>query len=176
MSAHRATPRGSTPSFRRYNLVLIETYKAPAQSANPVTFWVFNPFDPGAAAASSGLGLKAKERVRRDHVPRRIPVGSTPAYTAQTPPDSCAPNDRTSAAVDRSAKEFGRVNDLAPSSNHWILDRPLMTAWVISSECLGPRPWSVGIGKESNACTRVDWVGSKTLHGASLDRLTRTWP
>jgi len=154
----------------------METYSAPAHSAKPVTFCVFNPGDPGGVAVSSGVGLNTRVCLAGDHVPRRIPVGLAPAYTAHTPPDSCAPNDRMSAPVDGGAYELPGVKDAAPSSSHWIPDRPVTTAWVISSECPGPRPWSRGMGKESSACTRMDWVCSKTVHGLSPESLTRTWP
>ena len=69
-----------------------------------------------------------------------------------------------------------RENELAPSSNHWILERPATIAWVTRREWPGPRPRSLGIGKESNAWTRSDCVCSKTVHGAVLDFLTRTCP
>lgn len=46
----------------------------------------------------------------------------------------------------------------------------------MSRECPDPSPWSAGMGKESSAWTRVDWVCSKTCHGPLAEFLTRTWP
>ena len=40
-------------------------YRAPAQSAKPVTFCVTAPGDPGGATVSSGLGLNTKVRRAR---------------------------------------------------------------------------------------------------------------
>src|SRR5262245_34500671 len=78
-SAHRGTPAGRPPSLRRNSFVLIDTYKAPPQSANPVTFWVFAPFAVGDAAISSGFGSNTSVWTVGDQTPRRTPVGFTPA-------------------------------------------------------------------------------------------------
>ena len=51
-----------------------------------------------------------------------------------------------------------------------------MMAWVTRSECPGPRPWSVGMGKESSAWTLVDWVCSKIFQGELAEFLTRICP
>ena len=89
------------PSLRRYRVVLMVVYSAPPHSAKPVTFCVTAPGDPGGATVSSGTGLKIKVWRAGDQTPRRTPVGLTPAYTDQTPPDSCAPKARMSARAGR---------------------------------------------------------------------------
>src|ERR1700722_12206112 len=106
---------------------------APAQSAKPVIFWVTRPGDPGGAAVNSGLGLNTKVRRAGDQTPRITPVGRTPAYTAQTPPDSWAPKARTSAPAGRTY-ELSTEKDVEASSSHWILDRPATMAWVTRRE------------------------------------------
>ena len=48
--------------------------------------------------------------------------------------------ERTDVGAGGRTYELPREKELAPSSNHWILDRPATIAWVTRREWPGPRP------------------------------------
>ena len=133
--------------------------------------------DETGATVSSGVGPKIGLWRALDQVARRIPVGSTPAYTDQTPPISCAPNDRTSVTSEGSGKLSAGEKDFAPSSSDCSSLWPSSVATVMSREWPRPMPWSRGIGNDAiESSTRSPWVCSNTFHGALAEFFTNIWP